>query len=342
MAIDPIEALQEFYDEDPTLRSLLVDRRPGESDEEKSLREEVREEISFFEDHEGANALHYAVEKTWYEAIPVLLELGLNINKAKDIGEIEDDSEDEDEDEDAPEMQRLTMTPLQMALEQAMFLGDERTMQYLSEYEKDVNRRSLKCAKVLIDRGANLELRNEIGETPVIFATKYNIPILEDLIAKGANVNATDSFGNTALHNASNQATVKLLVSAGANVNKRNTLGMTPLERSIANDFVGEGRSTGEVLAALLEEGADFNLQNGDGDTVRQIIEENGNDDQLSVLENFLESVREQRRGEAVGAELVGREKNLAADTVGEIKGYLGMPRRGGKSKRRKTYRKRK
>lgn len=83
-------------------------------------------------------------------------------------------------------------------------------------------------------------------------------------MAKGVDINAKDStFGSTALSSAAlfgHTEIVALLLEAGAEVNARNRDGSTPLHSAA---FLGQY----EAAELLLENGAGINIRNGDGGT---------------------------------------------------------------------------
>ena len=83
---------------------------------------------------------------------------------------------------------------------------------------------------------------------------------VEKLLSVGADANATNKDGRTALHVAANEHVAKLLLSKGADVNARSNNGQTPLH--IAS---GDGRK--DVAEALLEDGADINAETRAGKT---------------------------------------------------------------------------
>ena len=91
-----------------------------------------------------------------------------------------------------------------------------------------------------------------------------NIKALRGHLAKGVDINAKDStFGSTALSSAAlfgHTEIVALLLEAGAEVNARNRDGSTPLHSAA---FLGQY----EAAELLLENGADINIRNGDGGT---------------------------------------------------------------------------
>jgi len=101
----------------------------------------------------------------------------------------------------------------------------------------------------LLDRGANLEAQDARGYTGLILAAyRGRIPILRRLVQAGVNVNARDRHGNSVLLFAAQHGDVrmvKLLVDAGADLNMRGQNSYTALKVA---------KLTGQVdVAALLE-----------------------------------------------------------------------------------------
>jgi ankyrin repeat protein len=94
-------------------------------------------------------------------------------------------------------------------------------------------------AKLLIERGAKVNLADKGGATPLLRVESIGVARL--LIGKGANVNAADHEGLTPLHLAAFEASrielAKLLVLSGADVNAKNNEGYTPLDFLVADSF---------------------------------------------------------------------------------------------------------
>jgi ankyrin repeat protein len=84
--------------------------------------------------------------------------------------------------------------------------------------------------KRLVNEGANVNLQNKYGCTPLHVACSRQPGLVEFLIERGANVNAQNNYGSTVLHYACEYqpSIVELLVKNGANVNIQNTFGYTP------------------------------------------------------------------------------------------------------------------
>jgi len=115
----------------------------------------------------------------------------------------------------------------------------------------------------LLDFGADVNSRNRRGEPALsIAAIQGKLAIVQCLLRRGANVNITDSNGNTCVHYACwNQQFVKAIVSEllkyGADINQSNGNGITPLMISLEN-------KPGTVKM-LLQVGADPRLADKEG-----------------------------------------------------------------------------
>lgn len=122
----------------------------------------------------------------------------------------------------------------------------------------------------LLDSNSVLDLVNAktsmLGKTPLHLAAENgHKQIVELLIAKGANVNATErEMTNTPLHLAAligHTQIAELLLSNGAGVNARNKNGSSPLREAII-----WGRM--EMVKFLIAKGADVNTKDSDGEPV--------------------------------------------------------------------------
>lgn len=89
-------------------------------------------------------------------------------------------------------------------------------------------------AEKLINAGADLEIQNSAGTTPIIFAAKNNNQnIVKMLLQKKANINHANSGGQTALMLASmygHLEMAKLLVESGADINLNDVNGYNALQ----------------------------------------------------------------------------------------------------------------
>jgi len=93
-----------------------------------------------------------------------------------------------------------------------------------------------KIAEILIKNGANINVQNIAGCTPLMFAAAIgNNMITKMLIENGANIHLVDEDGKTALFYAitfgedNNLKTAEILIENGANINVQDNNGDTPL-----------------------------------------------------------------------------------------------------------------
>ncbi|MBR5609337.1 MAG: ankyrin repeat domain-containing protein [Elusimicrobiaceae bacterium] len=119
-----------------------------------------------------------------------------------------------------------------------------------------------KEVKDLISKGVKANIASGINHaTPLMYAS--NAPIARILLSAGANVNAKDDFGNTALLAACDKdknGVIKVLLAAGANVNAKDSNGNTPLLEAC---FWGKK----DAVKVLLAAGADVNVKDKYGET---------------------------------------------------------------------------
>ncbi|MCH7574477.1 MAG: ankyrin repeat domain-containing protein [Candidatus Marinimicrobia bacterium] len=102
----------------------------------------------------------------------------------------------------------------------------------------------------------------------------------EDLIEDGANVNVQDEQGDTPLHYAADFGHVELaqlFILSGAELNQVNELGITPLFRAAVADHVA-------IAEMLLSNGADIDLASNSGDSPLAAALSNGRTEMVSLL----------------------------------------------------------
>jgi ankyrin repeat protein len=96
----------------------------------------------------------------------------------------------------------------------------------------------IRVAKLLLERGADINAMDEAGWTPLTTAVLTpHLDMVKLLIERGANVNAKAKQGWTALHSAVGYSeahieAVRLLLNAGAKINQKSIDGWTPLTRA--------------------------------------------------------------------------------------------------------------
>lgn len=111
--------------------------------------------------------------------------------------------------------------------------------------------------KLLLDAGANPNTKCSSDETtPLMNASKRNVTLVHMLLKAGADVNAKDTDGRTALFQAQDSAVIKALLAAGADINATDNQGH--------NAFFDEYSKSGRAMKALLDAGIKVSQEDKD------------------------------------------------------------------------------
>ena len=143
------------------------------------------------------------------------------------------------------------------------------------------DRGDLAQVKELLAGGANVNATDQRGYSALIYAGKTfhrNAEVVRSLISAGAAVNAKDNRkGATALiyatENGAQLEVVQELLAGGADVNARDDRGKSPLLNAVFDD--GDEASA-KVVKVLLAYGADLTAKNTEGQTALDIAEQRG------------------------------------------------------------------
>jgi hypothetical protein len=95
---------------------------------------------------------------------------------------------------------------------------------------------SHELAKWLTEQGADLEATDTWGRTALHNRARFTQGNIKSLLELGANIHARDNYGDTALHKAAsshNNDNTLILLQHGANKDERNSAGLTPLELTL-------------------------------------------------------------------------------------------------------------
>jgi ankyrin repeat protein len=225
------------------------------------------------------NRWHYMDVNLWEELAKKLSELRVNINQQDKDGR----------------------TPLLICCQK--------------EYLQQVN---LLQIKFLLEHGADISLADNLGQTPLLAATRgNNLNLMEWFLGKGAPVNVCDRYGNSPLlisrfskikvelllrykadpniQNNSGNTILHLLadgghpealdllslcIKNGAAVNHRNNEGATPLLKAFNHVDL-------KIMKLLLENGADPNILVADNKTLLDLAEMGGRKEAITLLRRY-------------------------------------------------------
>mmetsp|Transcript_10325 Transcript_10325/g.19002 ORF Transcript_10325/g.19002 Transcript_10325/m.19002 type:complete len:771 (+) Transcript_10325:129-2441(+) len=155
-----------------------------------------------------------------------------------------------------------------------------------------------KCAKALLDRGANPNRANNAKWSPTMQACSKSrgyANMIDLLLKNNADVDLTKDDGDTALGlcclNGFTEC-ARLLIDHGANVNTQKSNLWSPLMHCC-----GKGRGHSEIVKILLERGANFELLNDDCNSALAICCMNGFSDIAKMLLDKGATVTRQSKG---------------------------------------------
>lgn len=161
----------------------------------------------------------------------------------------------------------------------------------------------------------SLVAQENLDDTLLQAVRDENVESVKSLIAKGANVNAKSSGGNTPLHCAAEYMAIECLgalLSNGADVNARNDKGKTP--------FMGAS-NTPKTIGILLDAGADLNVRDNDGRTALMNAAAGGEVTKIKMLlqRNADVSLRSPAGKTALDIAIQTKHETIAALLRGEI-----------------------
>ncbi|WP_406655755.1 ankyrin repeat domain-containing protein [Methanolobus sp. ZRKC2] len=163
-------------------------------------------------DDQGATPLHYSSHLGNLEITRLFINSGANIHASGEVG-----------------------TPLLVAASSLHDLG------YTSNWD-EIESEKVKIIKLLIENGADVNVINSEGETPLhLAAGSGSLKIVKLLIENGGDVNALDNKMNTPLHfvveygEYRDEEVVKLLLGNGADPSIENMDGITPRYLAVSN-----------------------------------------------------------------------------------------------------------
>jgi ankyrin repeat protein len=132
--------------------------------------------------------------------------------------------------------------------------GNPDMIREILRYKPDINSRGLGGKTVLIALAQNFGEEGMLAEC------------IRLLVQAGADVNARDNHGNTALHETYNSEIEEELLKLGADINARNKDGETPIFTTVDDS----------ATAPYIEHGADLSIRNNKGQIVLEAAQGRG------------------------------------------------------------------
>ena len=140
---------------------------------------------------------------------------------------------------------------------------------------------------MLLEKGADANAKDTSGRTALIWASiGGHIEIVTRLLENGAEVNARSNAGNTALITASIKGhieTVAMLLENGAEVNEENHHGLSSLSAASLKGHT-------ETVVMLLDKGANVHGIDEDGSTAIILASRKGHIETVKVLEDYIKN----------------------------------------------------
>ncbi|KAM0483609.1 hypothetical protein ACHAPX_002101 [Trichoderma viride] len=162
----------------------------------------------------------------------------------------------------------------------------EQTPLFLAVMSKGAS--AVDTVHALLDNGANTEATDKHGKTALHYAVSRENAFLSLFVSSGANFDARDSFGKNLLMYASiagQSDYIHELIKRGLKVNDQDADGETALHHAVMARAV-------DSMLPLLQNGADPGIRNHEGYSVYELARVTGSDDLLMEAERELESKR--------------------------------------------------
>ncbi len=235
------------------------------------------------EDWKGWTPLHNALQRTDVDMFKQFIGTGVKIPALHNAileGNLAKVKEFVESGTDVDMKDKLGWTPAYWALS----AGQKDIFEYLLNKDADITARTnimgltllhqasragfTEIVEQLIAKGTDVNVKDKAGSPPLQFAaSEGHEDIVKLLVAKGANVNATSIFGGHALGDAAlagHEDIIKLLIASGAKVNLNAEIHLRAGYRGTALHAAATGGHS-TIVDLLIANGADVNINSRNG-----------------------------------------------------------------------------
>lgn len=157
---------------------------------------------------------------------------------------------------------------------------------FIAVYDGDIDK-----VKDLLDKGVSPNQTNECDPILTFASASGEVEIVKLLLDRGADINIRDLEGVTPLIFAAAMGSlecVKILIQRGADINAQDEKGYTALivaAEGTAIEDTQKGKAVSfQIVKILLDNGADFKIKTEKGITALRVAKEFGNHDVVNLL----------------------------------------------------------
>lgn len=122
-----------------------------------------------------------------------------------------------------------------------------------------------RAVRKLLNAGANVDAKDDDGDTALQYA--FDVECVRMLIESGADIHTENDNGETLLQNACSPEYAQFLIDQGLDVDTCDKDGDTPLTSCLVSRFKDNAETELKTVKVLLNAGADVNAANKDGKT---------------------------------------------------------------------------
>ena len=212
----------------------------------------------------GDSPLMLAASRGFANIVKLLLERGANIHYRSQYGDTALFSALYS---GKPETVKVLLEHGADVNERNFYRGDSILMQTILYYSDSPRGEGQAILGMLLDRGADVNIRNRQGRSALFYACRgANVAVQDMLLAHGANVHITDRAGVTALMVAAeygDERVARILLDKGLDANARDRHGRTALMH-----VGGSPAQIATILRILMEHGAGIRARDRQGRTL--------------------------------------------------------------------------